>query len=64
MTNQREMILTDRQLLENVDRKLDMLGEQMRHARRDAAIAGGVAGALTGAIVSASVLLIKIKLGG
>lgn len=55
--------MTDRQILESVDHKLDTLSDELRHVRRDAAIAGGVAGALTSAIVSTSILLIKHKLG-
>ena len=55
--------LTDRQLLESVDGKLDKLSDNLQHARRDAAIAGGVAGALSSAIVSTSILLLKRKLG-
>ena len=54
---------TDRQILESVDCKLDLLSGELRHARRDAAVVGGVAGALSSAIVSTSILLLKHKMG-
>lgn len=56
--------VSDRQLLESVDSKLDELTADLRNSRRDAAVAGSISGALTSAIVTISILLIKSKLGG
>ncbi len=56
--------VSDRQLLESVDSKLDALAVDLQNSRRDAAVAGAVSGALVSAIVTISILLIKSKLGG
>ncbi|MDR1946449.1 MAG: hypothetical protein LBQ51_04700 [Desulfovibrio sp.] len=55
--------LSDRELLQRIDGKMDKVSAELKSIQRGATVSGAVAGGLSGGIVSLTVAYIKSLMG-